>query len=70
MIRKLLTIVEETHQECEQAVQPATRKAAAIAVIWNPYTGRRADDRAKTPGREVPGLERWISVLRGVASRQ
>jgi predicted HD phosphohydrolase len=31
---------------------------------------RRADDRAKTPGREVPGLERWISVLRGVASRR
>jgi hypothetical protein len=44
MIRKLLTIVEETHQEAGQTVKPATRKAAAIAVIWNPYTGRQAHD--------------------------
>jgi hypothetical protein len=44
MIRKLLTVVEETHQEAGQTVRPATRKAAAIAVIWNPYAGRRADD--------------------------
>jgi hypothetical protein len=36
MIRKLLTLVEETHQEADQAVKPPTRKAAAIAVIWNP----------------------------------
>jgi hypothetical protein len=44
MIRKLLTIVEETHQEAGQTIQPPTRKAAAIAVIWNPHAERRADD--------------------------
>jgi hypothetical protein len=44
MIRKLLTIVEETHQEAGQTITPATRKAAAIAVIANPFAGRYADD--------------------------
>jgi hypothetical protein len=44
MIRKLLTVVEETHQEADKVVTPPTRKAAAIAVIWNPCAGRRVDD--------------------------
>lgn len=30
---------------------------------------RRADDRAKTPGREVPGLDHWVPRLREVAAR-
>ncbi|HET9018291.1 MAG TPA: amino acid synthesis family protein [Acetobacteraceae bacterium] len=44
MIRKLLTIIEETHRESDQTIAPPTRKAAAIAVIGNPYAGRFADD--------------------------
>ena len=40
MIRKILTIVEETHAEGGRAVAPATRKAAAIAVVDNPCAGR------------------------------
>ncbi|HUZ65217.1 MAG TPA: amino acid synthesis family protein [Acetobacteraceae bacterium] len=44
MIRKLLTIIEETHREQDQAVQPPTRKAAAIAVIGNPAAGRHVED--------------------------
>ena len=44
MIRKLFTIVEETHREGEQEVKPPTRKAAAIAVIQNPFAGRHVDD--------------------------
>jgi hypothetical protein len=44
MIRKLFTIVEETLQEAGQAVIPPTRKAAAIAVIWNPAAGHQAGD--------------------------
>jgi hypothetical protein len=44
MIRKLFTVLEETHLEADQAVQPPTRKAAAIAVIWNPYIGSAAED--------------------------
>lgn len=30
---------------------------------------RRADDRAKTAGREVPGLESWVSLLALLATR-
>jgi hypothetical protein len=44
MIRKLLTIVEDTHREGDQAIAPPTRKAAAIAVITNPYAGRFTDN--------------------------
>ncbi len=46
MIRKLLTVIEETHQEAGQPVKPATRKAAAIAVIENPFAGRHVADLA------------------------
>ena len=35
-IRKLITVIEETHREAGCAIAPATRKAAAIAVIANP----------------------------------
>jgi hypothetical protein len=44
MIRKLLTIVEETHREAGESVAPPTRKAAAVAVIGNPFAGRYAPD--------------------------
>lgn len=42
-IRKLLTVVEETSKEMGRAVDPPTRKAAAIAVIANPFAGTFAD---------------------------
>jgi predicted HD phosphohydrolase len=32
-------------------------------------TLRRADERGKTPGREVPGLESWLPILRRTAQR-
>ena len=38
-IRKLTTIVEETRRELGRKVEPATRQAAAVAVIVNPYAG-------------------------------
>ena len=44
MIRKLLTIIEETHRESDHDIRPPTRKSAAIAVITNPYAGRYAED--------------------------
>lgn len=43
-IRKLVTIVEETRFEGEQEVNPPTKKAAAIAVIANPYAGVYQED--------------------------
>jgi hypothetical protein len=43
-IRKLLTFVEETRTEMGHAVDPPTRRAAAVAVIENPYAGRFVED--------------------------
>ena len=39
MIRKILTILEETHEEGGRTIDPPTRKAAVIAVVKNPYAG-------------------------------
>jgi hypothetical protein len=46
-IRKLITVVEETRLEQGQAVDPATRQVAAVAVIRNPYAGRFSHDLAE-----------------------
>ena len=43
-IRKLITVVEETQREMGKAIDPPTRKAAAIAVIKNPFAGRYVED--------------------------
>lgn len=43
-VRKYVTIVEETHTEAGQAVSPPCRRAAAIAVIKNPFAGQYAQD--------------------------
>ncbi len=43
-IRKLVTLVEETRREGLRAVTPPTRKAAALAVIANPFAGRYEED--------------------------
>jgi hypothetical protein len=43
-IRKLAVFVEETCQEMNQAVNPPTRRAAAVAVIENPFAGKYAAD--------------------------
>jgi hypothetical protein len=67
MIRKLLTIVEETHREAGEEVRPPTRKAAAIAVIENPYAGRHAEhlDELIEVGEMLGGLlgERAVRAL-------
>ena len=43
-IRKIVTIVEETHNEANQPIRPATRRAAAVAVIENPFAGGYVED--------------------------
>jgi len=43
-IRKIVIVVEETYREMGRIVAPATRKAAAIAVIENPFAGRYEAD--------------------------
>ncbi len=43
-IRKIVTIVEETCKEMDRQISPPTRRAAAIAVIENPFAGRYQED--------------------------
>lgn len=43
-IRRIVTIVEETREEGGRQVDPPTRRAAAVAIIRNPFAGRYTDD--------------------------
>lgn len=43
-IRKLVVQIEETRTEMGRAVNPPARRAAAIAVIANPFAGRYVED--------------------------
>ena len=43
-IRKLVVVVEETHGEAGRTIAPPSRKAAAVAVIANPFAGRNVDN--------------------------
>lgn len=44
VIRKIVVVVEETLMEGGRNVSPPTRRAAAVAVIENPFAGRFVDD--------------------------
>ena len=69
-IRKLVTWVEETRREAGREIAPATRKAAAVAIIENPLAGRFAEDLEllMAIGEELGGLlgERAVAAL-GIA---
>ena len=43
-VRKFVVLVEETRREIGQAIDPPTRKAAALAVIENPFAGKYTED--------------------------
>ncbi len=43
-IRKLVTFVEETNFEMGKEIDPPTRRAAAVAVIENPFAGSYEED--------------------------
>jgi hypothetical protein len=43
-IRKIVTFVEETRTEMGRVVDPPTRRAAAVAVVENPYAGKFVED--------------------------
>jgi hypothetical protein len=57
-IRKIVTVVEETVTEMGRQVDPPTRRAAAVAVIENPFAGRYAEDLNELfeIGEELGGL--------------
>ena len=43
-IRKIATFLEETDREMDRAVTPPTKRAAAVAVIENPFAGNYVED--------------------------
>lgn len=43
-IRKIVTVIEETRSEMGRDINPPTCRAAAIAVIENPFAGRYVED--------------------------
>ena len=45
-IRKIVTLVEETRREMDRDINPPTRRAAAVAVVENPFAGRYVEDLA------------------------
>jgi len=72
-IRKIVVVVEETRREMGRPVEPPTRRAAAIAVIENPFAGRYVADLGELIdiGEELGALlaERALAAL-GVAGPQ
>jgi len=45
-VRKIAVFLDETHREMGRTIAPPTRRAAAVAVIRNPYAGRYQHDLA------------------------
>ena len=66
-IRKLVVQVDETRAEMGRPVNPPTRRAVAMAVIANPFTGRYSEnlDELVAIGEELGGLlgERCVRAL-------
>jgi len=65
-IRKLVTFVEETRSEMGRTIDPPTRRAAAVAIIENPFAGKYVEDLSElmTIGEELGEL----LTLRAVAA--
>ncbi len=58
IIRKLVTILDETRMEMGREVAPPVRRAVACAVIRNPFAGRYVEDLEElvAQGEELGGL--------------
>lgn len=66
-IRKVMTVVDETLTEMGRDVSPPVRRAAAVAVIENPFAGKYVEDLSDLIdiGEELGGLlaERAVKAL-------
>ncbi len=66
-IRKIVSFIDETHQEMGKTISPPTRRAAAVAVIENPYAGVFSEDleTLMTIGEELGGLlgDKCVALL-------
>ena len=58
VIRKMMMVTDEIHREMGREINPPTRRAAAIAVIENPFAGRYVEDLSLLMeiGAELGGL--------------
>ena len=72
-IRKIIVVVDEVHSEQGQRVSPPTRRAAAVAIIRNPFASQYVQDldELMTIGEELGGLlgERAVAAL-GISPSQ
>lgn len=72
-IRKIAVFLEETHTEMGRSISPPTRKAAAVAVIRNPFAGEYVEDLSPLMeiGAELGGLlgEKCVAAL-GISPSQ
>ena len=72
-VRKIVTTVEDTHIEIGEAIDPPTRRAAAMAVIENPFAGKfQADlEDLMVIGEKLGGLlgKKCVEAL-GITSEQ
>jgi len=66
-IRKIVTFLDETHQEVGQSINPPTRRVAAVAVIENPFASMYQQDLEALMliGEELGGLlgEKCVAML-------
>ncbi len=66
-IRKLVTFMDETRTEMGREINPPTRRAAAVAVIENPFASHYAEDleALMVIGEELGGLlgEKCVAML-------
>jgi Amino acid synthesis len=66
-IRKVVTILEEVRSEMGRPVDPPSRRAAAVAVIANPFAGRFVEDLGDLVdiGEELGGMlaEKAVAAL-------
>lgn len=66
-IRKIVVTVEETLSEQGQTISPPTRRAAAVAVIENPFSGQYVEDLEPLMqiGEELGGMlgEKCVAAL-------
>ena len=65
-ICKLVIFVEETRSEMGKAIEPPTRRAAAVAVIENPFAGHYVEDLSELMeiGEELVICWRSVRSLR------
>jgi len=66
-IRKIVSFIDETHQEMGKTISPPTRRAAAVAVIENPFAGQYSEDLEELMviGEELGGMlgEKCVELL-------